>query len=74
MRRIILSQTWSALAAELDLETGHEDEEELPASDCAVSQSVRDAMSLRESLLIFLTVGLPALALAYLLLRQWSDR
>jgi hypothetical protein len=72
--RIILSQTWSALAAELDLETGNEDEEELPASDCAGSQSVRDATSLRESLLIFLTVGLPALALAYLLLRQWSDR
>ena len=31
-------------------------------------------MSLRQSLVFFLSVGLPALLLVYLLLRHWSDR
>jgi hypothetical protein len=73
--RVILSQTWSALAAELDLETEHEDEGELPAPDSECrSEAVSDAMSLRQSLVFFVSVGLPALLLIYLLLRYWSDR
>ena len=73
--RIILSQTWSALAAELDLEAEHDDEEEQPRPETeSRSEPASDAMSLRQSLIFFLSVGLPALLLIYLLLRHWPDR
>ena len=71
--RIILSQTWSALAAELDLEAEHEDEQEQPQPE-SHSETVSDAMSLRQSLVFFLSVGLPALLLIYLIMRHWPDR
>ncbi len=67
--RIILSQTWSALAAELDLE----DEQEQPQPE-SHSETVSDAMSLRQSFVLFLSVGLPALLLIYLIMRHWPDR
>ena len=60
--RIILSQTWSALAAELDLEAEHEDEQEQPQPESHF-ETVSNAMSLRLSLVFFLSVGLPALLL-----------
>ncbi len=73
--RIILSQTWSALAAELDLEPeeeeGEEQEQPQPESH---SETLRDAMSLRLSLVFFLAVGLPALLLIYLILEYWPER
>ena len=71
--RIILSQTWSALAAELDLEAEPEDEQEQPQPE-SHSETVGDAMSLRQSLVFFLSVGLPALLLIYLIMRHWPDR
>ncbi|MGA7500575.1 MAG: hypothetical protein WBX00_27925 [Isosphaeraceae bacterium] len=71
--RIILSQTWTALAAELDLEAEPEDEQEQPQPE-SHSETVGDAMSLRQSLVFFLSVGLPALLLIYLIMRHWPDR
>ncbi len=71
--RIILSQTWSVLAAELDLEPEREDEPEHPEPDSHFEPG-SDAMSLRQSLAFFLSVGLPALLLVYLLLRHWPVR
>jgi hypothetical protein len=68
--RIILSQTWSALAAELDLEAEYEDEPEQPQPENHFD-SASDAISLRKSLVFFLSVGLPALLLLYLILRHW---
>jgi len=68
-----LSQTWSALAAELDLEAEHEDEPEQPQPENHF-ETVSDAMSLRQSLVFFLSVGLPALLLIYLVLQHWPDR
>ncbi len=68
--RIILSQTWSALAAELDLEAEYEDEPEHPQPESHF-ETAGDAMSLRQSLVFFLSVGLPALLLLYLILRHW---
>jgi hypothetical protein len=67
--RIILSQTWSSMAAELDIEEEHEDDEQgpLPGSH---SESVCDSMPLRSSIVFFLALGLPSLFLAYLLLRS----
>jgi hypothetical protein len=66
--RIILSQTWSATAAELDIEEDHEEDEEqaLPENHPGV---LSDSMSLRYNLVFFLTVGLPSLLLIYLLLQ-----
>ena len=69
--RIILSQTWSALAAEFDLETD-DDEEHL--EQATQTEPIHEPMSLRQSLLFLLAVGFPALILAYLLLRYWPDR
>jgi hypothetical protein len=71
--RIILSQTWSALAAELDLEAEHEDEPDQPQPESHF-ETGSDAMSLRQSLVFFLSVGLPALLLIYLILEYWRDR
>jgi hypothetical protein len=76
--RIILSQTWSALAAELDLEADYDDEEvkdeEQPEADLESHiEPLGEAVSLRMSLLFLVSVGLPALLLIYLLLRYWSD-
>ena len=68
--RIILSQTWSALAAELDLEAEHEDESE-PLQPEDHVEAPDGAMSLRQSLVFFLSVGLPALIFVYLILRHW---
>jgi Putative prokaryotic signal transducing protein len=70
--RIILSQTWSATAAELgiedDLETdGEEFSPELSDAIPAVGRS------LRFEGLFFLAVGLPSLIALYLLVRHWSD-
>jgi hypothetical protein len=72
--RIILSQTWSSLAAELDIEEEDKEDKDdeqgpLPESH---SEPLSDSLSLRQSLVIFLTLGLPCLVLAYLLLRNWS--
>jgi hypothetical protein len=71
--RIILSQTWSALAAELDLEPESEEEDQpgLEPEGEVDSKLVPEAMPLRESVWLFLAAGVPALLLAYLLLRHW---
>ena len=71
--RIILSQTWSATAAELDIEEDHEDsDEESPAEQPHGIPA--DGRSLRSEVLFFLAVGLPSLIALYLLLRHWSGR
>lgn len=67
--RIILSQTWSSMAAELDIEEEHEDDEQGPLPE-SHSESVCDSMPLRSSIVFFLALGLPSLFLAYLLLRS----
>ena len=75
--RVILSQTWSAMAAELDLEEEWDDDQDEPSLD---TQSENDQeietdterSSLPQNLLIFLFVGLPALLMVYLLLEYSS--
>jgi hypothetical protein len=66
--RIILSQTWSATVAELDIEEVPEEDDE-PYPPPSSSAPLEDSSSLRYSLLIFVAVGLPSLFLAYLLIR-----
>ena len=50
-----------------------EDEQEQPQPE-SHSETVSDAMSLRQSFVLFLSVGLPALLLIYLIMRHWPDR
>ena len=71
--QIVLSQTWSATAAELDIEEDHEDgdEESLAKLPQVVPAKARP---LRSEVLFFLAVGLPSLIALYLLLRHWSGR
>jgi len=69
--RVILSQTWSATAAELDLEEEWDDEiEEAPLEKNPDHDT--EPAGLSHGLLIFLVLGLPALLLAYLLLQYSS--
>ncbi len=72
--RVILSQTWSALVAELDLdpEDEHDDEETQPDPEDQID-TITEGTSLLQALLFLLAVGLPALLLAYLLLSYWQD-
>ena len=73
--RVILSQTWSALAAELDLDVEDEDDyEEKQPAQAAQIETVSEDMSLHQAVLFLVAVGLPALFLAYLLLSYWRDR
>jgi hypothetical protein len=73
--RVILSQTWSAMAAELDLEEEWDDELEEPSLDTQIEndrEMESERAGLPHNLLIFLLVGLPGLLLAYLLLQYSS--
>ncbi len=72
--RVILSQTWSALAAELDLDPEDEDDHEAKQPDPAAQiETLNEDTSLPQAVLFLLAVGLPALFLAYLLLSYWRD-
>ena len=75
--RVILSQTWSATAAELDLEEEWDDEPEAPSLNAETDDDREieadiEKSSLSQNLLIFLLVGLPALLMVYLLLQYSS--
>lgn len=71
--RIILSQTWSATAAELGIEEDQEDGAE--ESHAELPHEVQaNGRSLRSEILFFLAVGLPSLIALSLLLRHWSGR
>ena len=71
--RIILSQTWSATAAELDIEEGHEDGDEESLAELP-DEVTAEGRSLRFELLLFLAIGLPSLIGLYLLLSHWNSR
>ena len=68
--RIILSQTWSATAAELDIddEFEKEDFDDQDSTEDEHASHPHD-LSVGYNFLIFLALGLPSLLLAYLLLR-----
>ena len=68
--RIILSQTWSATAAQLDIDDEFE-KEDFDDQDSAedVHASHLHDLSVKYNLLVFLVLGVPSLLLAYLLLR-----
>jgi hypothetical protein len=69
--RIILSQTWSATAAQLGIDEDYDEEVgELDLAEGA-SGSLGRRWSVSYNLLIFVAVGLPSLVLAYFLLRYW---
>jgi hypothetical protein len=73
--RVILSQTWSATAAGLDLEEEWDDDQDEPSLDTPSDNDQEietEQSSLRQNLLIFLFVGLPALLMVYLLLEYSS--
>ncbi len=82
--RIILAQTWTALAAELDLEPEDEDEveDEVNGSGDDAPQAAEpdradladEGDALRRSLLFLIAIGLPALLALFLLLRHWAER
>ena len=68
--RIILSQTWSATAAQLDIddEFEKEDFDDQDSTEDEHASHPHD-LSVGYNFLIFLALGLPSLLLAYLLLR-----
>jgi hypothetical protein len=73
--RVILSQTWSATAAGLDLEEEWDDDLDEPSLNTETdddgeieTDTDTERSSLSQILLIFLFVGLPALLMVYLLL------
>jgi hypothetical protein len=73
--RVILSQTWSAMAAELDLEEEWDDNEDEPSVETQIESDREietERFSLSQNLLIFLFVGLPSLLMVYLLLQYSS--
>ncbi len=71
--RIILSQTWSAMAAELDIEEDQKDVDEESLADLP-HEATANGRSVRFDFLFFLAVGLLSLIALYHLLSHWSGR
>jgi hypothetical protein len=69
--RVILAQTWSALAAELGIEDENDLEQEREPKSFQLPEraELEPAPSLRHALFLLLSAGLPALALVYWFLR-----
>jgi hypothetical protein len=66
--RVLLSQTWSATAAALDIDDWDDDDVE------DLEKPVDEPSSLRTGLWIFLIVVLPALVSLVMLLSQWASQ